>query len=111
MPLKMMHTQGRLTQRRRQRAGHASADQQRTRQARPSGVGNHIDIGQGALRALHDFLRQRQHAPDMVAAGQLRHHAAIGLVHGDLAVQSVREQTGNRAAVGIDQRHACFITT
>ena len=32
---------------------------------------------------------------DVVAAGQLGHHTAIGLVHVDLAVQCVRQQRGH----------------
>jgi hypothetical protein len=54
---------------------------------------------------------QRQHAADMVAAGQLRHHAAIGAVHVDLAVQCVRQQLGHGAAIGqAHQGHARFVT-
>jgi hypothetical protein len=34
--------------------------------------------------------RQRQHAPDVVARGQFGHHAAVGRVHLDLAVQRLR---------------------
>ena len=56
-----------------------------------------------------NILRQRQHAPDMVTAGQLRHHAAKGLVHFDLAVQRVRQQHGQAGVLRPDQRHACLI--
>jgi hypothetical protein len=55
------------------------------------------------------LLGQRQHAADVVAAGQLGHHAAIGLVHVDLAVQRVRQQHGHAGVAGAHQRHAGFV--
>ena len=107
----VMHAHCRLAQRGGQRAGHAGTDQQRARQARAARVGHHIDIGQRALRALHDLLCQRQHAPNVVATGQFRHHAAKRLVHDDLAVQRMRQQTRDGACAGVHQRHAGFIAT
>ena len=111
MALQMMHAQHRLSECGRQRTGDASADQQRARQARPARVGHHVDIGQRTLRFLHHFPRQRQYAPDMVAAGQFGHDAAIGLVHGDLAMQGMRQQARHAVCAGIDQRHAGFVAT
>jgi hypothetical protein len=45
----------------------------------------------------------------MVSAGQLGHHAAKGLVHLDLAVQSVSQQSWRTRATGVDQGHTRFI--
>jgi hypothetical protein len=56
-------------------------------------------------------VRQRQHAAYVVAAGQFGHHAAIGLVHVDLAEQRVRQQARHAAALGTRQRNACFIAS
>ncbi|MCQ4005037.1 aminotransferase class V-fold PLP-dependent enzyme, partial [Klebsiella pneumoniae] len=55
------------------------------------------------------LLRERQHAADVVAAGQLRHHAAVGLVHLHLAVQGVRQQHRHARAGALHQRHAGFV--
>jgi hypothetical protein len=52
---------------------------------------------------------ERQHAADVVAAGQLGHHAAVGLVHLHLAVQGMRQQARHARAAGIDQRHARLV--
>ena len=58
----------------------------------------------------HHGLGEREHPADMVAAGQLGHHAAIRLVHLDLAVQRMRQQGGHsHPASRADQRHAGFI--
>jgi hypothetical protein len=93
----VVHAQHRLAQRRAQRAGHARAHQQRAGQAGAPGVGDHVDIAQRS-RPRPAPVRQRQHAADVVAAGQFRHHAAVGLVHGDLAVQRVRASSAARRA-------------
>ena len=61
-----------------------------TRQTRAARVGHHIHIGQRLSGLGQHLFGQRQHAANVVAAGQLWHHAAIGLVHLDLAVQRVR---------------------
>ena len=56
------------------------------------------------------FLRQRQHTANMVAAGQLRHHTAIGTVHFNLAVQRMAEQGGHALSIRhAHQGHAGFI--
>ena len=45
----------------------------------------------------------------MVAAGQFGHHAAIGLVHVDLAVQRLRAQHRQAGAARLDQRDTGFV--
>ena len=60
---------------------------------------------QGAARLLQDLPGQRQHAPDVVARSQFRHHAAVFGVHRHLGMQGVGEQ----AALGMVQRNAGFV--
>ena len=43
---------------------------------------------------------QRNHAAHVVARRELRHHAAVVLVHGDLRMERVREQPGVRVVHG-----------
>ena len=95
MPFEVVHTQHGLVERCTQRAGHASTHQQRPCQARPAGVSHHVHICQALACFGHHGLGEREHPADMVAAGQLGHHAAIRLVHLDLAVQRMRQQGGH----------------
>ena len=46
----------------------------------------------------------------MVTAGQLRHHAAISLMHVDLTVQGVRQQLWGLPRLNAHQRQAGFVT-
>ena len=74
--------------------------------ARPAGrIGHRADVGHADAGFLQHLAGQRRHAPDVVARGQLRHHAPVFLVHGDLGVQGVRQQS----AFGADGRDAGFI--
>ena len=110
MALQMVHAQHRFAQRRGQCTSHARAHQQRPGQTRSSGVGHHVDVAQGAPRFGQHLTRERQHPADVVAAGQLGHHAAIGLVHLDLAVERVRQQTWHGSPGGFHQGHARLVT-
>ena len=109
MPFEVVHAQHRLAQRRGQRAGHARAHQQRPGQTWAACIGHHIDVGQSGARFGQDLARERQHAADVVAAGQLGHHTAIGLVHVDLAVKRVRQQARQGLARGLHQSHAGLV--
>ena len=105
MAFQVVDPEHRLVQRQRQAAGHRGADQQRTGQARSLRVGDRID----GIRLQTGFgkhlLQQRNGAPDVIARGQFRHHAAIRLVHGDLGMQRMRPQTELRVV----QRNAGFV--
>ena len=94
-----------------ERNNHLSADQQRTGQPRPARVGNRIDFRQLDIDLFQHLSGQRQHTPDMVAAGVFRRDAAVSLMHVDLAEQRVRQQARHATARGIDQRHASLVTT
>jgi len=110
MPFQVVHAQHRLVQRRAQRASHASTHQQRTGQPWPARERHHIHILQGLAGCGQHLMGQRQHAANMVAAGQFGHHAAIGLVHLDLAVQRMRQQHRQIVATHPHQCHPGFIT-
>jgi len=110
VPFQVVHAQHGLVQGSPQRAGHPGPHEQGAGQAGAPGKGDHVDVLQGLARIAQHLLRQRQHAADVVAAGQLRHHPAIGAVHVDLAVQGVGQQR-RHTAVGrhAHQGHAGFI--
>ncbi len=105
MAFQVVHAEHRLVQRQAQAAGDRGAHQQGPGQARALGVGDRVDVGERHVGLGQRLLQQGDGAPDMVARGQLRHHAAVLLVHGDLGMQGVGEQ----AALGVVQGEAGFI--
>ena len=109
MPLQMVNPQHRLAQSRRQTAGHSSAHQQSARQPRAAGKRQHIYVVQLQLRVLKHLLGKGQHTANVVAAGQLGHHAPIGLVQLNLAVQGLPQQLGHLARTGLHQSHPSFV--
>ena len=104
MAFQVVDAYGRQAARPGQRLRHAGAHQQRPGQA-GSGRSHRADVGHADAGFLEHLAGQRRHAPDMVARGQLRHHAPVFLVHGDLGVQGVRQQS----AFSADGRDAGFI--
>ena len=105
MAFEMVYAQRRYAQREGERIGDAGADQERTGEARPLGVGDGVELGELRPGLAHHPADQRQHAPDMVARGEFRDHAPVFLVHRDLGVQRVRQQ----AALAVIQRDAGFV--
>jgi len=107
----VVNPQHRLIQCSTQGTRHPSTNQQRPSQPGAAGVGHHIHGLQIATAGLHDFIGQGQDAANVVAAGQFRHHATIGLVHLDLAVKRMRQQNRHlRRRIGRGhQGHAGFI--
>ena len=84
VPLEMIHCNQRQTLRKRQGLGICDAHKQRARQARTAGYRNGVEIGQrnaclGQRRAHHGHNRTQ-----MLAAGELRHHASIFGMGGNL---------------------------
>ena len=110
MPLQVVHAQHRLAQRSPQRACHASTHQQGPGETRPPGEGHHIHLGQRTPGLRQDLGTKRQHASNMVATGQLRHHTAVGLVHLNLAVQGLRQQHWRLLTLRRDQCDPRFVT-
>jgi hypothetical protein len=80
-----------------------------TGQPGSAGIGDHVDLVERAIGRLQNLPGQRQYAPDVVAAGQFRHHAAIGLVHVDLAVQGMGQQCRNPVAMRLHQSDTGFV--
>ncbi len=72
--------------------GIAQAHQQRARQTRALGDGEGVDGLVGAACIFEGFANDRNDGAQMLARSQLRHHAAVGLVGGDLRVDDVRDQ-------------------
>ena len=89
MPFQVMHRQHGLVQGRAQGHCDAGSHQQGPRKTGPLGEGHQVHIGQLATGVGQSLVGQRQHTANVVAAGQLWHHAAICLVHGNLTEQRV----------------------
>lgn len=96
MPLQVVYADRRQVERERQRLGHAGAHQQRAGKSRTLGIGDGIEITQAASGVNQYFFSERQHAPDVVARSQFRHHAAVFRMHADLRMQGMRQQAGIR---------------
>ena len=110
MPFQVVHAQRGPVQRGGQRAGHAGAHQQCAGQARASGEGHHVDIGQRGAGLGQHLTGQWQYTADVVTRGQLGHHATKGLVHQHLAVQSMGAQLRQgHAGLKPDQGHTGFV--
>ena len=90
---------------------HAGPHQQGSRQARTPGVSHHIHVRQHQPGCADHLARQRQDTLNMVTACQLRHYAAVSLVHVDLAVQCMRQQARRFAASSVNNSHTGFIAT
>jgi hypothetical protein len=90
----------------RQAAAHAGPHQQRPDQPGPGRVGHPVEcLGRRAGLFKHLFYQRKQLA-DVVAGGELRHHAAELGMQLHLAVQGVRQQ----AALGVEHGHPGLVT-
>ena len=115
MPFQVMHTQQGLVPSRSQASGHPSTDQQSTRQSGAARERHHINLSGLNTRLVQNGLRQGNDPANVVSAGQLGHHPAIGLVHFNLRVKGLGQQ--NRPSwgctwgplSGFDQGHTGFI--
>ena len=80
-----------------ERAGDARADQQRAGEPRPLRVGDAVEVARArGPRSASTCRDQRQQAPDVVARGELGHHAAVGRVQRRPA-SAARARAGPRA--------------
>ena len=115
MPFQVMDTQQGLVPSRGQTSGHPCPDQQSTRQSGAARERHHINLCGLNTRLVQNGLRQGNDPANVVSAGQLGHHPAIGLVHFNLRVKGLGQQSGpcGRDAgfrfSGFDQGHAGFI--
>jgi hypothetical protein len=82
------------------------ADEQRTHEARAICHCDPIDLRERRPCALERLLNDGAKVLEMVARSELRNHAAIGGVHGDLTLHDVRQ---NEAGI-VDDRRTRFVT-
>jgi hypothetical protein len=94
--LEVMNAQRRLTPGESQRGRKALPHQQGPNQARPGRVGQPINGGRVRFGGGQGLPDEGQEAPYMVPGGQFGHHPAVGLVHGHLAVEPMREEPTRR---------------
>ena len=73
----MVHANGRDAECAGKAVRSRGTNQQRASQSRPLGVGDGGELLQSAIRPLEQAAGQRQQAPDVIARGELRHHAAV----------------------------------
>jgi hypothetical protein len=92
MALHVMDADHRLAEREAQRARDARADQKRSGEAGTAGVGDAVRSADATPGVGQHALRERHHAPDVIARSELGHDAAVDRVHRHLRVQRMREQ-------------------
>jgi hypothetical protein len=95
-----MHANGGQTPGIGKTARETGANQQGADQARASRIGNSVDMVPIHGRIPHNLVDLASKSPNMVPRGQLRHHPAIGTVHGDLAPQLVGQESSDRVVKG-----------
>ncbi len=89
-----------------ERVGEGSANQQGSGETRALGIADALQIPRGAPGLAKDLAREGHQSLDVVARGEFRHHAAVGLVHGNLGMHGVADQAAFAAVV---QRDAGFV--
>ena len=102
MRLQVIHRDKRLAERQRDAFSGHQADQDAADQAGPRRRGDAVDVAGRDSRPLEGARDQGVEDLDMGAGGDLRHHAAVGGMGGDLAHQLVGE---NFAAAVRPQPH------
>src|SRR5258708_27344787 len=106
MPLEMMDADRRNAKRQGERVGKGRADQQRAGKPRPLGIADAGQFVEFLLCKIKNLSRERRKAPHMVTRGQLRHDAAVGLVHVGLGVHQMRKQAPGLVVI---QSHPCLV--
>src|SRR5215471_5344616 len=92
MALEMMDADDGFPQREAERVGNRGSDEQRSCEPRSLRVRDAVEFGQGGSRLVERALREGHDAPDMVARGELRDYATVGLMHCHLRMQRVCKQ-------------------
>ena len=80
------------------------ADEQCAGQTRTLRIGNRVDGIERDLALGQYLFQQRYRTPYVIARRQLRHHAAVVGVHGNLRVQPVAQQATLRVVQGQDRK-------
>ena len=97
----VIHADQRLTERLRQHLAVRDSHQQRADQPRPVRDGHRVQIAQLHMRLLDRFADHGNDLPQMLARGQLRHHAAVLAVNLGLRRDHARKDP---PAAGHDRR-------
>jgi len=105
MPLQMMDAQHRFAPGQAQAGGEARSHQKSAYETGSRSVGNTVDRLRARLGIGKRLPEKGQKAPNMVPRGQFRHHPSVGLVHRDLAVKPV----GQQSQVAVIDRHRRLI--
>src|SRR3954465_6139746 len=106
MTLEVMNAERRDPERRSKRVRERRPDEQGPGEPRTLRVADALQLARLAPRLVQHLPRQRHEPPHMVARGELRHYAAISLVHRDLRGDAMGEQSPRRLVV---ERDAGFI--
>ena len=88
-----------------QRLGVGDADQQRSGEAGTGGDGDGVEIGEGDVGLGQRGADHGNDGAEMLAAGQLRHHAAVAGVRGDLR----GDGGGKGARAALDDRRGGLV--
>ena len=105
MAFEVVHGDHGFAQRKGERVGIGAAGQKCAAKAGSLGVGDGVDVGVVFAGFVQAGLGERHEAADVVAAGQLGHHAAVFGMHGHLGVQLVTDE----AVFGAVECHAGFV--
>ena len=92
----MIHGDQRLVEGEGQRLGISDSDQQGARQPRPLGHRQRVNRLIGLPGIGQSFANHRHNRLQMLARSQLRNHAAIRLVRGDLREDDIRDDSLSR---------------
>src|SRR5436190_9282334 len=88
-----------------QRVGEGSANQQRAGETWALGIANSPQIPRAASGFAEDLAGKGHQSLDMIARGELGHHAAVNVVHCHLRMNGVAEELASSAVI---QRDAGF---
>jgi len=92
MALQVIHGDERLAQREGERFGIGDADQQRACEAGAFGDGDGVQVGEADSSAGDGLTHDGNDVAQVLARGQLRHHATVDGVHGHLRSDYIRKR-------------------
>ena len=101
MAFQMIHADQRLSERERENLAVRHSNKQRPNQSRSVRHGHGVHILQRNVRLLDCFANDRNDLPQMLARGELRHHAAVLAVNLRLRRDHARKDS---PAIGYDRR-------
>lgn len=103
VPFEVMDAYYRDSERKAHGVRHGVPGKKGARKTRAFRDGNRRDVAAGLPRLGENFISERNNAPDVIAAREFGHHAAVGAVHVDLSVERIGEEPfriGNEGGAG-----------